>query len=102
MEVDQAASLVLGDLGVGNPSMIIDLPDPQPRGLGEFAAKADGEAVPQVPGMGLPQHRTRVVVGARVDRCPKPGVRVQVVRPAGAGDAFAAALTASLGADRPE
>jgi hypothetical protein len=80
VEVDQAASLVLRDPGGREPGDLAE-------GLGgsaemrrQSAAQRDDEAVPELSGVGLPEHRADVVVAVGVDRRPAAGV-VGVVVP---------------------
>jgi hypothetical protein len=84
VEVDQAAALVFGDLGVGQPGVVGELPHGEAGGVGEQAAQADGEPVPELAGVGLPEDRALVVVGLGVDRGAETGV-VGVVPLAAAG-----------------
>ena len=62
VEVHEPAALVLGDLGVGQAGVVAELADLDSEHLREDAAQADGEAVPQLAGVGLPQHRADVLV----------------------------------------
>ena len=56
VEVHKPPALVLGHLGVGQPSVVGEVPDADAEGGGEGAAEGFGEAVPQWSGVGLPQH----------------------------------------------
>ena len=79
VEVDQAAALELGHLGVGQL-------DPHAVGLGELveaAADADDGAAPQLGGVGVPHDRGRVVVAVGAQRLAEAGVVVFVPLPAG-------------------
>jgi hypothetical protein len=91
VKVDQAPFLVFRDLGVGQPGVFREVGGADGGGGGEFPAEPDGEAVPQVPGMALPQDGPAVVVGVRVDRRPHASVRAVVVFAAATWDGFAAA-----------
>ena len=74
VEVDQAAPLVFGDLGVRQPSVVLELGDLQAGRASELAAQGDREAVPQLARMGLPEHRAGVVVGTGVDGTTDAGI----------------------------
>ena len=59
VEVHQPAALVFGDLGVGQPRHLSERAGRDAEPDGEVAAQGDGEAVPELPGVGLPEHRAR-------------------------------------------
>jgi len=101
VEVDQAAPLVLGDFGVGEPGVLAEPPARNPEPDGEGTAQGNGEAVPEAPGVRLPQHGAGVVVGVRVERGAERRVVLAVMRPAAARDHSAAGRDAS-GVHRPE
>jgi hypothetical protein len=82
VEVDQAASLVFGDLAVGEACLVGELADLDPGPSSELPAQPHREALPEDPGVRLPQHRARVVVGVGVQRGADAGVGVVVVLPA--------------------
>jgi hypothetical protein len=85
--VDQAALLVLGDLGEGDPQHLVQRCNAlQVECGGDLAAQVGGEAGPQRGGVGVPQHRALVVVGAGVDRGSQFGIIGAVVAPARAGE----------------
>jgi hypothetical protein len=65
------------------------------------AAQGDGEAVPELPGVGLPEHRAGVVVAVRVERATDARVVGVVALPAAAPDHEAADGDAA-GVDRAE
>ena len=56
--MDQAAALVLGDLGVGQPGVLGEVAGAQAELGGEGTAQGGGEPGPQGAGVGLPEHRT--------------------------------------------
>lgn len=90
VEVDQAALLVLGDLGEGDPQDRVGglLGHAEPGG--DLAAQVGGEAGPQSGGVGVEQDRGRVVVRRGVQRRPEQGVRGFVELAAAAGPDVAA------------
>jgi hypothetical protein len=84
VEVDLAALLVLGDLGVGQGRVVAQGALGQSGGVGDFAAQVGGEAGPQGGGVGAPQHRAGVVVPLRVQRRTEERGAVAVPGTAGA------------------
>lgn len=84
VEVDQAAPLVLGDLRVGQPGDTAEAARRHAEEAGQRPPEGDHEAVPELPGVRLPQDRADVVVGVRVGRCAEPGVVGMVVAVAAA------------------
>ncbi len=85
VEVDLAALLVFGDLGVGERGLVAQGALGQSGGLGDLAAQVSGEAGPQRGGVRVPQHRAGVVVPLRVQRGAEERVAVGVPGAAGAG-----------------
>ncbi len=69
VEVDGSALLVLGDLPEGHLGLFAGGFLGESGSLGDFAAEVDREVAPEVGGVVVPQHRPRVVVGVRVERC---------------------------------
>ncbi|MCE0764386.1 hypothetical protein LWC35_15935 [Pseudonocardia kujensis] len=57
VEVDEAAALVLGDLGVGQAGEPCEAASGDAEAGGEGTAEGDGEALSEFPGVGLPEHR---------------------------------------------
>ncbi|GGO99727.1 hypothetical protein GCM10012280_66830 [Wenjunlia tyrosinilytica] len=55
MEVDQAPSLVLGNLDVREPDYPVELRTRQADASSELTAQLQGEAMPQLSGVRLPQ-----------------------------------------------
>ena len=68
---------------------------------GQRAAQGDGEPVPELPGVGLPEHRADVVVGVGVERRADPRV-VGVVAVAAAARDDPARRGGAAGVDRAE
>jgi hypothetical protein len=96
VEVDLAAFLVLGNLGVGERGVVSQVPLRQPRRFRDLAAQVGSEAGPQGRGVGVPQHRARVVVVLGVER----GAEERVV--VGVGVAAVAAVGVGLVVDGSE
>jgi hypothetical protein len=86
VEVDQAAPLVFGDLAVGEACLVGELADLDPGPSSELPAQPHREALPENPGVRLPQHGAEVVVGVGVEGGADAGVGVVVVLPAAAGN----------------
>ncbi len=78
MEMDLAAFLVFGDLGVGEGGVVPQGPLREPGGLGDLSTKVGGEACPQGRGVRVPQDRARVVVVLGVERGAEQPVGVVV------------------------
>ncbi len=92
VEVDGAASLVLGDLGEGDAGVLAEGALGESGALGDLAAEVDGEAPPQSPGVGVPEHRGFVVVGVGVERCSEGGIVGGVGGAASAGGSAGGAV----------
>src|SRR5262249_49134790 len=74
MKVDNAAPLVFGDLGEGDPHLGGERLVGEPGLAGEGTAQGDGEPAPQVGGTGVEEYRAGVVVTVRAQWLPKQGV----------------------------
>ncbi len=87
VEVDQAALLVLGDLGEGDAQGGVQRLLRHAEVFGQGAAQVGGEACPELSGVGVPEHGARVVVRDRVQwRAEFRGVfAVRLAASAGAG-----------------
>lgn len=89
VEVDLAAFLVLGDLGVRERGVVPQRALGEAGGLGDLPAQVGGEACPQGRGVGVPQDRSGVVVVLGVERGAEErvvvGVLVAAVAAAGVG-----------------
>jgi len=72
VEVDDAAPLVLGDLGVGETSLGGERLAGQPGAAGQGPAERDGEPAPQLGGVRVEQDRARVVVAVGAQRFAEP------------------------------
>jgi hypothetical protein len=72
VEVDDAAPLVFGDLGVGDVDLRGERLAAQPGPAGQCPAKRDGEAAPQLGGVTVEQDRAGVVVAVRAQRLAEP------------------------------
>nr|WP_246090102.1 hypothetical protein [Nonomuraea deserti] len=83
MEVDDAAPLVLGDLGEGDRRLPAQRLDRQPVEPRETTAQRQREAPPQLGADGVEQHRALVVVAVRAQRLAEPLIVGAV--PVGAG-----------------
>src|SRR5215472_1665701 len=100
VEVNQSATLELGDLRVGQPnSAAVGLCD-----LVELAAQGDDRAAPELGGVGVPDDSGVVVVAVRAQRPAQAGVVLLV--PLAAGDplpvrAVAGLAPGSAPSDRP-
>jgi len=92
VEVDHAATLVLGDLGVGDPELRGEGLACEPGLTGESAPQGDGEAAPQFRGAGVEQDRAGVVVAVGAQRLTEPAVVPGVLLGAGQADAVRAGL----------
>jgi len=95
VEVDDAAPLVLGDLGKGNPDLSGERLIGEPGLAGECPAQGDGEAPPQFRGTGVEQHRPGVVVAVRAERFAKLSVVTSMPLAARQAVAMWAGFTAS-------
>jgi hypothetical protein len=93
VEVDNPATLVFGDLGVGDPELGGECLIGEPGQTGKGSPEGDGEAAPQVGGAGVEQDRASVVIAVRAQRLAKPGV----VRAVLLGAGHPAAVWAGLG-----
>ena len=92
VEVDDAAALVFGDLGVGDPDLRGEGLAGEPGLAGQGPAQGDGEAAPQFGGAGVEQDRAGVVVAVRAQRLAEPVVVPGVLLAAGQADAVRAGL----------
>ncbi|GDY56663.1 hypothetical protein SVIO_072860 [Streptomyces violaceusniger] len=101
MEVDQAAPLVLGDLGVRQPSDLAETFTRQPDAARQLAAELHDEPVPQLPGMSLPEHRARVVVAARTQRLAESRIVLPMPDVAPSGNTVRAAVRRLTGSAGP-
>jgi hypothetical protein len=99
VEVDNAAPLVFGDLGVGNPDLDGELLVGQPSLAGQGPAQADGEAALEFGGAGVEQDCAGVVVAVRAKWLTEldvvPGVPVWAGQPIAVRAALAAAAGVS-------
>src|SRR5262249_30196092 len=68
---NDAAPLVFGDLGVGDPDLAGQRCVGEPGLAGESAAQGDGEPTPQFRGAGIDQDGAGVVVAVRAQRLPE-------------------------------
>jgi len=94
VEVDDAAALVFGDLGEGDPELGCEGLVGQPGLAGESPTEADGETPPQLRRAGVEQHRAGVVVAVRAQRFTEPGIVAGVLLAAGHAAAMRAVLDA--------
>ena len=74
VEVDQAAVLVLRDLGVLDRGVLAQAGLRHPQVPGDGSAQGDGRAPPQLGGVPLPDDRRRGVVAVRAQRSTRAGV----------------------------
>ena len=95
VEVDDAAGLVFGDLDVPDPDQGAELFLGDAQAAGQLAGQVGDEPAPQVPGVGVEQHRGLVVVAVRAHRLAEPGIVLGV--PGGAGDVPAVRAAACVG-----
>src|SRR5690606_33118835 len=95
-EVQGTPLLELRDLAVREADVIGEFPAGKAAAGGEFAAEPGGEALPELPGVVVEQHRARIVVRRRVEGSAQFGC--------GGGVACAAAADAVIGpvVDRAE
>ena len=117
MEVDDAAPLVLRDLDEPDSDELAELLAGDAAEAGQMARQEGFEALPQLPGYRVEQHRGPVVVAAGAHRAAKPRIILAVAHRAGdipamrahplvavtagsAGQHLPAALTAGM--DRAE
>ncbi len=89
MEVDQAALLVLGDLGEGDAEGRVERLLCHAEVFGKGAAEVGREACPQGPGVSVPQHGARVAVACRAERGTEFGSVLGVALAACAGPGLA-------------
>src|SRR5512132_900026 len=97
MEVNRAAPLELGHLGVGDPHQ-----PPQPVLLEadqppEGTLDGDGGPPPQLRRQGVPQHLRPSVVAGRAERLPQPRIVGIVTVPAARPEAVGAASALPVG-----
>src|SRR5262249_2502893 len=90
VEVDNAAALVFGDLGVGDPDLGGEVLAGEPGVAGQGPAQGDGESAPQFGSTGVEQDRAGVVVAVRAQRLAEPVVIPGVLLAAGQPDAVRA------------
>src|SRR5690606_1101948 len=81
-------------------SVVAEVADGDPGGAGDLAAQGDGESVPELAGVRLPQHVANVVVALGVDGLAEQRVSVVVV-PAATARHFPAAAGSPV-VHRPE
>ena len=86
VEVDDAAPLVLGDLGVGETGLRGERLAGQPGAAGQRPAERDGEPAPQLGGVRVEQDRAGVVVAVGAQRFAEPVVVAGVLLVAGQAD----------------
>src|SRR5699024_43713 len=91
VEVDDAAALVLGDLGVLHRRRLTEPVTAQAEGSGDQPAQGDGEAAPQVRSPPLPHDLGGVVVAVDAQRLPQDRIVVDVPHEAAGGSAVPAA-----------
>src|SRR5204863_2286093 len=92
VEVDDAAALVFGDLGVGDSELGGEGFAGEPGLAGQGPAQGDGEPAPQFGSAGVEQHRPGVVVAVWTEWLAKPVVLPGVLLRAGQADAVRAGL----------
>jgi hypothetical protein len=92
VEVDDAAPLILGNLGVGQPGLGGERLAGESGPAGQRAAERDGEPAPQLGGVGVEQDGARVVVALRAQRFPEPVVVAGMLLVAGQADTMRAGL----------
>jgi hypothetical protein len=90
--IPDAAALIFGDLGVGDPDLGGEGLAGEPGLTGQGPAQGDGEAAPQFGGACVEQHRPGVVVAVRTDQPAEPVVLPGVFLRAGQADAVRAGL----------
>jgi hypothetical protein len=95
VEVDDAAALVFGDLGVGDPDLGGEGLVSEPGLAGQGAAESDGEPAPKFGSAGVEQDRPGVVVAVRAQRLAEPVVPRGVLVAAGQADAVCASELAA-------
>jgi hypothetical protein len=97
VEVDGAAALELGHLGIGDPGQ-----PPQP-GLahadltGQGSVQGDGGPAPQLGRQGVPEHLRLAVIAPRAERLAQPRVVLVVTMPAACSEAVGAAGSLAVG-----
>jgi hypothetical protein len=67
VEVHGTALLIFGDLGEGDACVVAEGSLGEAGALGDLPAEVDGEAPPEVPGVGVPEDGRFVVVPVRVE-----------------------------------
>ena len=82
-EVDDAAPLVLGDLGIGETSLGGERLAGEPGPAGQRTAERDGEPAPQLGGVRVEQDRAGVVVAVGAQRLAEPVIVAGVLLVAG-------------------
>jgi hypothetical protein len=92
VEVDDAAALVFGDLGVGDPDLGGEGLAGEPGLAGQCPAQGDREPAPQFGGAGVEQHRHGVVIAIWAQRLAEPVVIPGVLLATGQADAVRASL----------
>jgi hypothetical protein len=97
VEVDNAAPLVFGDLGVGDPDLGGKRRVGQPCLSGEGTAQGDGKAAPEFGGAGVEENGAGVVVAIRAQRLAEPGVVAGMLLRAGQAVAMWTGPAASPG-----
>ena len=90
VKVDNAAPLVFGDLGVGETCLGGERLAGEPSPAGQGPAECDGEAAPQLGGVGVEQDRAGVVVAVGAQRLAEPVIVAGVFLVAGQTDAVGA------------
>ena len=97
VEVDRAAPLELGHLGVGDPDQPPQLPLLEADQPAEGTLDGDGGPPPQLGRERVPQHLRLGVVAGRAERLAQPRVVLVVAVPAAIPDAVRAAGTLPVG-----
>ena len=87
VKVDDAAPLVLSDLGVGETGLGGERLAGQPSPAGQGPAECDGEPAPQLGGVGVEQNRAGVVVAVGAQRLAEPVIVAGGFLVAGQADA---------------
>jgi hypothetical protein len=83
VEVDDAAPLILGDLGVGDPDLRGEGLAGEPGLAGQGSAQGDGKAAPQFGSAGVEQDRAGVVIAVRAQRLTESVIIPGMLLPAG-------------------
>ena len=97
MEVDNAAPLIFGHLGVGDLDLRGESLASEPGVAGESPAEGDCEPAPQFGGAGVEQDGAGVVVAVRAQRPAEPVVISGMLLAAGQADAVRASLALPAG-----